>query len=183
VRAVFGAVAALVVLPLAAGLTACGDPFGSAVNTVRLDSLTLASVNGPSAFATAVDLAVNNAPTFPERPSQAGSWDLQVRQSGTTFYLFPNPGNGSFRGAGVQKTTHTIEDPGDAPRNSDSYTRTEVAVAAGDAFYVQSRQQNPQCGTVAKFGLLKVISTVADSGVVHVAVLSNQSCNDERLKP
>jgi len=183
VRAVFGAVAALAVLPLVATLTACGDPFGSGLELVRLDSLTLASVNGPSAFATAVDLAVGNSPAFPERPSQAGSWDLQVRQDGATFFLVPNPGNGSFRGAGVQKTTHTLEDPGDAPRASDTYTRTQVAVAAGDVFYVQSRQQNPQCGTVPKFGMLKVISTAADSGVAHIAVLSNQACNDERLHP
>ena len=182
-RAVFSAVAALAVLPLVAVLTACGDPFGSGLNTVRLDSLTLASVNGPSTFATAVDVATGNAPTFPERPSQAGSWDVQVRQSGATFYLFPNPGNGSYRGAGLLKTSRTLDDPGDAPRESDQYTRTQVAVAAGDVYYVQSRQQNGQCGVVPKYGILKVISTVADSGLARIAVLSNQNCNDERLDP
>lgn len=182
-RAVFPAVAALVLLPLAAGLTACGDPFGADQQLVRLDSLTLASVNGPSTLATAVDVAVNNAPTFPERPAQAGSWDLQVRQSGGSFFLVPNPGNGGFRGAGVQKTSRTLESPGDAPRQSSTYTRTEVAVVAGDVFYVQSRQQNASCGTFPKYGILKVISTVADSGIARVAVRSNQSCDDERLNP
>ena len=182
-RAVFPKLAALVLLPLAAGLAACDDPFASAGNFIRLDSLTLASVNGPLASrATAIDIAVQNTPAFPELPVQAGGWDVQVRQSGASFFLVPNPGNGSFRGAGLQKSTRTLDNPGDAPKKSDSYTRTEVAVAAGELYYVQSRQQNPECGTLPKYGLLKVISTVADSGLMRIAVISNQSCNDERLK-
>ncbi|MFL5381370.1 MAG: hypothetical protein ACJ8GN_02465 [Longimicrobiaceae bacterium] len=181
-RAVYSILAALALLPVAAGLTACDDPLGNGLNFIRLDSLTLAAVNGPSPLASAVDVAVQNRPSFPELPSQAGLWDLQVRQSGATFSLLPNPGNGSFRGAGVQKTSRTLENPGEAPREASAYTRTQVAVSAGDVYYVQSRQQNPECGTVPKYGMLKVVSTVADSGVVHVLVLSNQSCNDERLK-
>jgi hypothetical protein len=182
VRAVFPAVAALVLLPLAAGLTACSDPSGSNSVFLRLDSLTLASVNGPSTRPSAVDVAFSNAATYPERPTGAGNWDVQVRQTGSTFYLVPNPGNGGFRGAGLQKTARTLENPGNAPRESDSYTRTAVAVAAGDVFFVQARQQTPNCGTLPIFGILKVVSTVADSGVAHIAVLSNQSCGDERLK-
>ena len=181
-RAVYSALAALALLPLAAALTACDDPLSNALNFIRLDSLTLAAANGPSPLASAVDVAVQNRPSFPELPSQAGLWDLQVRQEGSTFYLVPNPGNGSFRGTGVQKTSRTLENPGEASRKASDYTRTQVAVAAGDLYYVQSRQQNPECGSVPKYGLVKVISTVADSGIVHLAVLSNQSCNDERLK-
>jgi hypothetical protein len=182
VRAVFPSVAALVLLPLAAVLTACSDPSGANSVFLRLDSLTLASVNGPSTRATAVDVALANSPAFPERPAGAGNWDFQLRQSGSAFFLTPNPGNGSFRGAGLQKTVRTLENPGDAPRESDSYTRTEVAVAAGDVFYVQARQRTPNCGTLPIFGILKVISTAADSGTARIAVLSNQSCGDERLK-
>ena len=181
-RAVFPAVAALVLLPLAAGLAACSDPSGANSVFLRLDSLTLASVNGPSTLATAVDVALANSLAFPERPAGAGNWDFQLRQSGSAFFLVPNPGNGSFRGSGLQKTSRTLENPGDAPRQSDTYTRTEVAVAAGDVFYVQARQQTPNCGTLPIFGILKVVSTVADSGVAHIAVVSNQSCGDERLK-
>jgi len=184
VRAVFPAVAALALLPLAAALTACDDPFSSGLDLIQLDSMNLATLGGPSAVgATAVDIAVNNTPVFPEVPSQAGNWDLQVRQSGTTFYLVPNPGDGSARGAGLQKTTRSIENPGEAPRESDSYTRTQVAVVPGDAFYVQTRQRNPQCGLASKFGLVKVVSVSADSGTAKLAVLSNQVCNDERLEP
>lgn len=179
-RAVFPAVAALALLPLGALLGACGDPFGS-TQLIRLDSLTLAAVNGPSALPTAVDIVINNAPSFPELPSEAGSWDLQVRQEGSTFFLVPNPGNGTYRGAGLQKTTRTLDNAGNASIHSADYTRTAVAVTPGDIFYVQSRQLNNICGTVPKYGILKVVSTVADSGVAHIAVLSNQSCNDERL--
>ena len=181
-RAVYPVLAALALLPLAAGLTACDDPLGDGLNFIRLDSLTIAAVNGPSPLASALDVAVQNRPTFPELPSQAGLWDLQVRQSGSAFSLLPNPGNGSYRGAGLQKTSRTLENPGEASRKSTDYTRTQVAVAAGDVYYVQSRQQNPECGTVPKYGMVKVVSLAADSGVAHLAVLSNQSCNDERLK-
>ena len=179
-RAVFPAVAALALLPLGALLSACGDPFGS-TQLIRVDSLTLAAVNGPSTLPTAVDIVINNAPSFPELPSEAGSWDLQVRQTGSTFFLVPNPGNGTYRGAGLQKTTRTIENPGEAPIHSASYTRTAVSVIPGDVYYVQSRQNNSICGTLPKYGILKVVSTVADSGIAHLVVLSNQSCNDERL--
>jgi hypothetical protein len=182
VRAVFPAVAALVLLPLAAGLTACDDPFASAGNFIRLDSLTLASANGPSPRPTAVDIAVQNTLSFPELPADAGTWDIQVRQTGPTFFLVPNPGNGNFRGAGLQRTTRTLDAPGDAPRQSASYTRTELSAAPGDAFFVQSRQQNPECGTLPKYGLLKVLSVSADSGLMRIALLSNQTCNDERLE-
>jgi hypothetical protein len=175
-------VAALALLPLGAALSACGDPLGSA-QFIQLDSLTLAAANGPSQLPTAVDIVINNAPSFPELPSEAGNWDVQVRMQGTTFYLVPNPGNGSFRGAGLQKTSRTLENPGDAPIKSASYTRTQVAVAPGDVFYLQSRQANSVCGTLPKYGMLKVISTQVDSGVAHLVVLSNQSCADERLKP
>src|SRR6202007_3310006 len=112
--------------------------------------------NGPSTLATAVDIAFNNSPSFPELPSEAGSWDVQVRQQGAGFVLVPNPGSGSYRGAGLQKTTRTLENPGDAPIKSASYTRTAVAVSAGDVFYVQSRQLNSACGTLPKYGILKV---------------------------
>lgn len=180
-RAVFPAIAALVLLPAAALLSGCDDPFGN-TQLIRQDSLTLAAANGPSSLPTAVDIVINNAPSFPELPSEAGSWDLQVRLQGSTFFLHPNPGNGTYRGAGLQKTTRALETAGDAPIRSADYLRTPVAVNPGDTYYVQSRQLNSVCGTLPKYGILKVLSVSADSGIVHVAVRSNQSCNDERLE-
>lgn len=181
-RAVFPAAAVLALLPLAAVFSACGDPLG-ATQFIRVDSMTLAAANGPSPLPTAVDIVINNAPSFPELPSEAGNWDVQVRQQGATFYLVPNPGNGTYRGAGLVKTSRTLENPGSAPIKSAAYTRTQVAVLPGEMYYVQSRQANSVCGTLPKYGLLKVIATQADSGVAHLAVLSNQSCADERLNP
>jgi hypothetical protein len=176
-------VGALALLPLAAALTACGDPFGTDQSLLRTDSLALAAVNGPLVgFASAVDVTANDAPTQPELPGEAGSWDVQVRLQSGAFVLVPNQGNGTYRGAGLAKTTRTPDDPGNAPRESSAYTRTAVQVAAGDAFYVESRQLNATCGSVPKFGLIMVKSLAADSGVAHLVVRSNQACNDERLQ-
>ena len=166
----------------ALALGACGDPFGGQKPLLRTDSVTLASVNGPSELPTAIDIAVNNAPAQPELPTEAGDWDLQVRTSGGAFQLVPNPGLAPYRGAGLQRTTRAFEDPATAPRDNNGYTRTPQTIAPGEVYYVQSRQRNGSCGTLAKFGILKVISTRADSGVVHLVVTSNQNCDDERLE-
>jgi hypothetical protein len=184
VRAVYPVALTLLLLPALAVLGACGDPFGANQNLILLDSVKLAAVNVSSTGPTAIDLVLANAPSHPEQPNEAGQWDLQVRMSGSTFQLVPNPGSGVYRGAGLVKTTRTLEDPGNAPRASDAYTRTALTVAAGDRFYVQSRQYQPVaggCGTVPKYGILSVVSVVPDSGVVHLAVKSNQACDDERL--
>jgi hypothetical protein len=182
VRAVHFVLYTLVLLPAAASLTACSDPFSANQDLIVLDSVTLAAVNGPSELPTAIDIATANAPSRPELPGEAGEWDLQVRMQGSGFVLVPNAGSGVYRGAGLKRTTRTLEDPGDAPRQSSEYQRTEVSVVPGDVFYVQSRQYTPlACGVSPKYGILKVVSTSAASGELRLAVLSNQSCNDERL--
>lgn len=182
-RAVFPVIGALIVLPALASLAACGDAFGPDQTLLRTDSLSLAALNGPSRLPSALDVAGNDAPAFPELPAQAGEWDVQFRLQNGAFVVVPNPGSGAYRGAGVTPTTNTIESPGSAPRATSAYTRTAVPITAGQSFYVQSRQYTPlQCGTVGKYGLLKIVSIAADSGVVHVAVRSNQACDDERLQ-
>ncbi|HEX8903764.1 MAG TPA: hypothetical protein VF771_02840 [Longimicrobiaceae bacterium] len=182
-REVLSAACALVVLSAATALTACGDPFGGQPPLLREDSVTLASATGPSSLPTAIDIVTNNAPAFPEKPAEAGDWDLQVRTSGSSFVLHPNPGVSPYRGAGLLRTTRDFTDPGSAPRDNQQYTRTDVAIQPGEVYYVQSRQRNNSCGTLAKFGVLKVLSVRADSGVVHLVVTSNQNCDDERLEP
>jgi hypothetical protein len=175
-------VGALALLPLAATLSAGGDPFGTDQSLLRTDSLDLAAANGPSQLPSAFDITANDVPTQPELPGSAGSWDVQVRLENGAFLLVPNGGNGAYRGAGLVATTHTPDDPGNAPRESSAYTRAPVPVKAGDRYYVQSRQLNGTCGTVPKFGLVLVEGLSADSGVAHLVVRSNQACNDERLK-
>jgi hypothetical protein len=181
-RAVRPALAALLLLPAAAALGACGDPFGGLDALVRTDSLEVASATGPSAKPTAIDVANNSALVRPELPGQAGQWDLQVQQAGSTFSLVPNPGTTIYRGAGLLKTTRSFTSPGSASRHSDDYTRTPVPIATGETYFVQTRQANLTCGTVPKYGVLKVLATLPDSGFVRLLVTSNQNCDDERLE-
>lgn len=173
------ALAAIVLLPVAAALGACGDPFGGIDPLIRADSLVLASATSPSTLASAVDVADNVRLAFPERPAEAGAFDLQVRQSGSVFTLVPSPPTGSLRGAGLQKTTRTLESPGDAPREVEGYTRTAVQIAVGETYFVQTR---PVCSTTSKYGILKVVALKPDSGLVTLKLVSNQTCDDERLE-
>jgi hypothetical protein len=176
-RSVYPALAALLLLPAAAALGACGDTFG--VNAlIRSDSLVLAAANGPSSRASALDIASNATLTFPELPAQAGAFDLQVRQNGAVFSLIPSPSTGSLRGAGLQLTTRDIASPGKAPREVNQYSRVATPVAVGQTYFVQTR---PVCGTASKYAILKVLAVQPDSGLVTVRVVSNQTCDDERL--
>jgi hypothetical protein len=177
-RSAYPVLAALVLLPAAAALGACGDTFG--VETlIRSDTLVLASANGPSGLASALDIASNATPTRPELPAQAGAFDLQVRQTGSTFSLVPSPPSGQLRGAGLQLTTRDIANPGKAPREVDQYTRAAVPVSVGQTYFVQTR---PVCGTASKYAILKVLSVQPDSGLLRLNVVSNQTCDDERLE-
>jgi len=181
-RAVLSAFGALIAITAAGALAACGDPFGGLDANLRTDSVTLASVTSPIDIPTAIDIVSQNATAEPELPTEAGDWDFQVRPgTGGGFVLHPNPGIAPYRSAGLQLTTRSFDDPGAAPRSSDAYTRTDVAVTPGQTYYLQSRQRNTICGTTPKYGILKVLSVSADSGIVHLAVKSNQNCDDERL--
>lgn len=171
---------ALAVLPAAASLTACGDSFGGLEPLIRTDSFALASPSGPNGGPTAVDIADNVRLSSPELPAQANAYDLQVRQSGSTFTLVPSPGNGNLRGAGLQKTTRTLDAPGKAPREVAGYLRdTAVVIAAGETYFVQTR---PVCSTLSKYAILRVLAVRPDSGIVRLKMISNQQCDDERLE-
>lgn len=167
-------------LPAAASLTACGDAFGGLDPLIRTDSFTLAAPSGLSTRPSAVDVADNVLLSYPERPSQAGAFDLQVRQNGSTFVLVPSQPSGRLRGAGLQKTTRTVEAAGKAPREVSGYTRTEVPIAVGETYFVQTR---PVCSTTSKYGILRVVALKPDSGIVTLKLRSNQNCDDERLEP
>ena len=179
-RSAFPALAALALLPLAASLSACGDTFGGIDPLIRTDSFTLAAPTGPSGRPSAVDVASNVLLTHPERPAEAGVFDIQVRQNGSTFSLVPSAPVGNLRGAGLQKTTRSIDAPGKAPREVAGYTRTAVTIAAGETYFIQTR---PVCSTTSKYGIFKVIEVKPDSGTVTLKLVSNQNCDDERLEP
>jgi hypothetical protein len=178
-RSAYTALAALAILPLAASLTACGDTFGGIDPLIRADSFVLASPTGPNGGPSAVDVANNVLLTHPELPAQAGVFDLQVRQNGSTFSLVPSEGVGSLRGAGLQKTTRDITNAGNAPREVAGYTRTAVQVAVGETYFVQTR---PVCSTTSKYGILQIVALKPDSGTMTLKLISNQNCDDERLE-
>ncbi|HET7230047.1 MAG TPA: hypothetical protein VFJ16_08605 [Longimicrobium sp.] len=179
-RFAYPALAALVLFPAAAALGACGDPFGGVDPQIVSDSVVLASANGPSTRASAVDIADNVRLTFPENPGTAGLFDLQVRQNGTAFSLVPSPSTGNLRGAGLQRTTRTLEAPGDAPREVSGYTRTAVTVAVGETYFVQTR---PVCGSSSsRYAILRVVAANPAAGELTLKILSNQNCDDERLE-
>ena len=181
-RSAFPVLAALMLFPAAAALTACSDATG-VENFLRGDSIVLASVNGPSTRATAVDILNGVILSFPERPAYAGTYDFQVRQHGSTFWFAPNPGESGLRGTGLQETTRTYDNPGNAPRRVDQYGRDSIAVAVGKSYFVQTRVVPATCSTTSKYALVNVLAVNADSGTVTFRMVSNQNCDDERLEP
>ena len=180
-RSAFPVLAALLLLPAASALTACTDTTG-VENFLRGDSIVLASVNGPSTRATAVDVLSGVILSFPERPAYAGAYDFQVRQHGATFWFAPNPGDSGLRGTGLLETTRTYEHPGNAPRPVDEYRRDSIAVAVGKSYFVQTRVVPSTCSTTSKYALINVLAVSADSGTVTFRMVSNQQCDDERLE-
>ena len=180
-RFAFPALAALVLLPAAAALTACSDSTG--VETfLKVDSVQVGAVNGVSSKASGFDVLSGAILTFPERPVFAAAYDLQVRQQGSDFYFYLNPGSGGLRGTGLRKTTRTIDNPGSAPRTVADYERVATKIAAGETYYVQSRVVTAFCSTTSKYAIVNVAAVNADSGFVTLKVISNQQCDDDRLE-
>ena len=172
--------AALLLIAAAPFMGGCDDPFGLGEVILVQDTIILTAPTVPGNTASAVDLAEGVSPRRPELPAEAQQWDLQIRQEGTAFSLVPFPQLSSLRGAGLRLSDRAFEDVDEAPRGSASYTRAETAITPGQTFFVQSRQsQSLRC---SKFSVLKVLSVSADSGLAHIAVRSNQSCDDERLR-
>ncbi|HEX9938737.1 MAG TPA: hypothetical protein VGB15_16480 [Longimicrobium sp.] len=180
-RSVYSALAALVLIPAATLLGACDDPFAGIEPQIRADSLVLSAANSNGPNPSALDIFNNARPARPELPAQAGSFDLQVRLTGSVFSLIPSPATGNLRGAGLQKTTRSIDDPGEAPREVADYTREAMNVAVGETFFVQTRPGGG-CGTTSKYAILKVLAADPATGNLTVRVISNQACDDERLE-
>jgi len=178
VRAVLSAVFMLGATAVLLG--GCDDPFGLGEVILVRDTVTLTAPSTPGDAPSAVDLAEGVAPRRPELPGEAQQWDLQLRQEGATFTLVPFAQLVSLRGAGLTLTDLGFDEVTEAPRGTGEYTRAPVTVAAGQTYFVQTRQtQSLRC---AKFAVIKVLAVSADSGTAHIAVRSNQACDDERLE-
>lgn len=170
-----------VLVPAAVLLSGCEDPFNLGDPALDPDSIRLAAPTSAVNIPTALDVNNGNALRRPEQPSEATAWDLQLRQTGSTFAFQPIGSLGRLRGAGIRLADEPFETADEAPRDRGGYTRTQFPVTPGQSYYVQSREaQNTFC---VKYAILKVISVSADSGTARLAVRSNQNCDDERLQP
>jgi hypothetical protein len=170
---------ALLVLPLAAVLGGCEETFLSDPVLVR-DTATMSTPTSALTFPSAIDLADGNAPRRPELPVNAEIWDFQLRASGGGLVLFPNPGRATQRGAGILPTTEDFEQIDDAPRGRSAYAETAVPLQVGRTFFAHTRDISAT--GCYKYAKLKVVEVDVAAERARIAVVSNQGCDDERLK-
>lgn len=180
------AIPALAAMVLA--FAACGDD-GLGLGPVQLstDTVTLAAPTSASGMGTAVDLLSGNAVRFPERLSDAGEWDLALRQSGAAFSLLP------FRtltgGTTVQAAAFRSDDPITriefAPTGQSRYTLTTLfPIAEGQVYVARSRLgQGPFNTPCIRYSKFQVLDLDAAAGTAKFEFITNLDCNDDRLTP
>lgn len=178
-RAACVAVAAL--FAASAALAGCDDPLGFDP-VLQTDTVTLAAPTSASPLQSAIDLAILNALRRPELPVDAQAWDLQLRQEGTAFSFAVFPQVGSRRGAGIRAAGEDFDEADRAPRSRSDYTRTLFPIAAGQTYFVQTREASTSACFASKYAVVKVLSLDAAAGTAEIAVRSNQNCDDERLR-
>lgn len=170
--------AGLLLLPAAALMGGCDDTFLGDPILAR-DTAFVAAPTSESGRATAIDLSNGNAPRRPEFPFDAQQWDLQLRQNGGAFFLAPIQNNTVRRGAGVRAATGEFEQIDEAPRDRDTYSNEPIAVTEGSVYFAHSRDiTGAGCHKWAK---LRILDLDAAAGTADLVVVSNQSCDDERL--
>lgn len=170
---------------LAASLAACNnDPYG--LNQVTLATDTAAKIAAPTAdsasLGSAIDITNSNIARFPERSSDAQSWDFALRQSGSTFYFRPYPGSVSQIGAGLIGPTSDVYASADMAPSRTQYGDTAVVVQPGKTYYVRSRQFGELGVVCVRYAKLTPIAVSPVAGTVTLSVTSNVGCNDRRLK-
>ena len=180
-----GALALVAAALLAAGTAACDDPLGLGDAAIAVDTLTLAAPGGPSAdeLPSAVDLALGNSPRRPERVSDAGAWDLALRQTAAGFTLLPaQPTGTSLRGAGVLRSDRAFAQIRTAPTSRSEYQETAIALQQGAAYIARSREYFGQFRTVCvQFAKIQVLELNAAAGTAKLEIHTAINCSDDRL--
>ena len=129
--------ASVVAFGLAASLAACNDdPYGLNQVTLATDSaVKLAAPTADSSIVgSALDVTTANAARFPERSSDAQSWDVALRQNGSTFTFRPYPGSSTQIGSGIiGPTSDVFADASEAPSRT-QYGDTAVAGQEGKTY-------------------------------------------------
>jgi hypothetical protein len=176
--------AAVIALTLALPLGACSDTsgFGQVLlfsSDVKLAAPTADSATVPSAL----DITQENVGRYPERISDAGQWDVALRQSGGALYLHPLPATLRRVAAGlVGPESRSFDDLDEAPSSS-HYSDSTVVVQEGSSYFLKSRQVVSQFGTACVFyAKAKAKEVNAAAGTATFTVTVNETCNDRRLK-
>ena len=178
-RAVHLAVAAFALVPAASLLGGCEGAFLPDPVLYR-DTVTMAAPTSTSRLPSAIDLGEQNAPRRPELPIDAELWDLQLRQQGGTLVLLPNPVRDVQRPAGIAVAGGEFESLEDAPLGRSNYSEVAVPLQVGVSYFAHSRDVGQfGCYRYAKF---KVLALDPAAGTAQLVFVSNQDCDDERLK-
>lgn len=190
----------LVYAPLALGLSlllgACDDPTGFGKAEIVEDTILLAVPDANPANAalptaldiTPVGLTGINGGRFPERQTDAESWDVALRLRNGQLVLAPPTAVGltspQLRRAGITEavTDRTFETLTEAPQSSRYVTDQPVVLRQGAVYVVRSRVTGGgfggQCIYYAK---LQPLELNVAAGTARLRVAANTLCSDTRL--
>lgn len=182
----FRTAALALLLPLAATLAACDDPFGGREPIIASDTVTLAAPTSDSlTLGSALNLIGPGLVVFPERIGDAfpqPNWDLALRAVDGQLLLRPSPTDTRRIGSRITRARDVdFEDSGRAPERREEYEVAPVALEVGRVYFVRSRtygQVGVRCVNYAKIQPLAVNPA---AGTARLAVVSNGVCNDRRL--
>lgn len=173
-------------LPLAAALAACDDPFGGREPVLFADTLTLATPNVDSMrLGSALSLLTGNQVIFPERIGDAfpqPQWDLSLRQAGGALVFRPLPTEQGRPGARITTgRTGSFADARTAPGDREDYEETDVPLQEGRLYFARSRSYSQFGVNCVNYSKIQPLAVRPAAGTVRLAIVTNTSCNDRRL--
>ncbi|MBA4157076.1 MAG: hypothetical protein H0X65_06325 [Gemmatimonadetes bacterium] len=187
----------IILLPLALGITACGDPaFGRtdpqiAHDTVSIQAPSDQQPQASSALDVTAQIGLIGGARDPERLANApapgelqGRWDLVVRrQDGQLVFLPAGAVLGTRSRAGISQPLagQTFEELREVPAGTVFVTDSAVAVQPGQLYVVRSREFRGGFGNCLQYAKLRPVQADAATGSVQVEVATNEVCFDTRL--
>ena len=180
-------------LPSLAALAACddpNDPFGQArilTDTVSLLAPDAARPLEQDTLGSALNVAQGNiAVTRPERPANAGLWDVALRRRGAELVLAPPAALGIATGlqsrAAITRpiTGRSFEEVRDAPGTANFVTDTAVVLSPNAVYVIRSRTVC-SFGSGATYAKIQPLAVDVAAGTVQLQVSANATCDDSRL--
>lgn len=184
----------MVLIPVFALLAACDDP-NDPFSQARLltDTVTLLAPDAArpielDTLGSALNVAQGNiAVTRPERPANAGLWDVALRRRGAALVFAPPAALGIESGlqsrAAITRpiTDRTFDEFGTAPGQGSFLTDSVVPVQPGAVYVIRSRTVC-SFGSGATFAKVQPIQVDVAAGTVRLVVAANAFCDDTRLR-